>query len=359
MIPDGRESALWRVLLLAHRWRVVLLCAAVFAVMSAIAPNFATPGNFANILKGTGTALPTAIGFTVVLLAGQLDLSVGSAMTMGGMLVMGLAPDIGWAGALAVAVAAGCVQGLISGALVAKAKINSFIVTLGAMLIVYNAMAIYSAGGTIPADQFGLSDWLQRPLVGPAYPPRPGDAGCATAWLTLWLTPRNLAPMAVLALCALVLRLTPVGRGLYLLGGNAQTAWYSGLRVDSYVIGAFTISAGVSALGGALAAMSEAAASLEAGANLLMTVVAAVIIGGASMEGGKGSVLGSALALVALTALTNGLDCLGAGYEVNLMSSGVVLALVILYDALWLCLRERTKGQRKDLLAELRTRSTS
>jgi len=335
-----------------HRWRVWLLCAAIFAVMGAIAPNFLTPGNFANILKGASTNLPAAIGFTIVLISGQLDLSVGSAMTLGGILVMGLAPELGWAGAMALAVAAGIVLGLLNGLLVAKAKINSFIVTLGTLIIVYNVMAIYCKGGTIPAESFDLSDWLGRPLAG-------GGAGGPAAWLTLWLTPRNLAPLAILAGASLLLRRTPLGRGFYLLGGNAQTAWYSGLRVDAYIVGAFVLSAGLSALGGSLVAMSEAAGSLKLGENSLMAIVAAVIIGGTSMEGGKGSVIGSAVALLALTALINGLSCLGAGYEINLMASGLVLALVILYDAYWLHLRQRTKGQRKDLLAELRKESTS
>jgi ribose transport system permease protein len=360
MILDAVGAWLRKMLLFAHRWRLWVLCAAVFAVMSIMAPNFAEPGNFANVVKGAGTALPAAIGFTLVLLAGQLDLSVGSAMTMGGMLVMGLAPRLGWARALAVAAAAGCAQGLANGLLVSKAKINSFIVTLGTMLIVYNAMAIYSHGGTIPAPKgdYTLSDRLQYPVVGPAFAPRPGQSGWAGAWLTLWLTPRNFVAIALLAAAWVVLRLTPVGRGFYLLGGNRQAAWYSGLSVDWYIIGAFVISAGVSAFGGAMVAMSEAAGSLEVGDRSLMTIVAAVIIGGTSMEGGKGSVVGSAVALVALTALTNGLDCLGAGYEVNLMSSGLVLAMVILYDAIWLHMRRRKMGQRKDLLAEL-TRSIS
>ena len=341
-----------------YRWRVWLLCAAIFAVMGAVAPNFLTPRNFADILKGAGTNLPAAIGFTIVLLAGQLDLSVGSAMTLGGMLVMGLAPQLGWAGALAVAAASGVALGLVNGLLVAKAKINSFIVTLGAMIIIYNAMAIYCKGGTIPAESFGLSDWLQRSLLGPAHG-GPGGAMQWSAWLTLWLTPRNLIPLAMLAGASLLLRRTPVGRGFYLMGGNPQTAWYSGMRVDAYVVGAFVISAGLSALGGSLVAMSEAAGSLKLGENSLMAIVAAVIIGGTSMEGGKGTVIGSAVALVALTALINGLSCLGAGHEIKLMASGLVLAMVILYDAYWLHLRQRTRGQRKDLLAELKTRGAS
>ncbi len=358
MRDGGESSAAGKAAAIAYRWRVWLLCAGIFAVMGCMAPNFLTARNFADILKGVATNLPAAIGFTIVLLAGQLDLSVGSAMTLGGMLVMGLAPELGWAGAFAVAVAGGVVLGLANGLLVARAKINSFIVTLGAMIIVYNAMAIYCKGGTITTDSFGLSDWFQRPLVGAA---PLGAAGAAQwpAWLTLWLTPRNLVPLALLAGASLLLRRTPVGRGFYLLGGNPQAAWYSGLRVDAYVVGAFVLSASLSAVGGSLVAMSEAAGSLKLGENSLMAIVAAAVIGGTSMEGGKGSVIGTAVALVALTALINGLSCLGAGHEVKLMASGLVLALVILYDACWLHVRQRTKGQRKDLLLELKTRGAS
>lgn len=335
----------------AHRYRVYILCAVVFAVMAGSAPRFLTPGNLSSIIKGASTNLPAALGFAVVLISGQLDLSVGSAMTMGGILVMGLQPELGWAGGFAAAVLGGLVLGLANGVLVAKARIHSFIVTLGTMIIVYNAMSIYCGGGTIPARTFALSDWLQRPLIAL-------DAGGPLRqhlpWLTLWLTPRNLAPLAAMALMAVFLRWTTLGRGLYLMGGNPQTAWYSGLRVDGYLIGAFVLSGTLSSLGGALVAASEAAGSLKLGENSLMTIVAAVIIGGTSMEGGRGTAVGTAVALVALTALINGLNCRGAEHETQLLASGLVLALIILYDACWLQRRQRKRGQRRDLLRELR-----
>jgi ribose transport system permease protein len=346
----GRTApALARLGAAAYRYRVWLLAAGIFAVMGCVAPNFLSPGNFANILKGTTTNLPAAIAFTIVLVAGQLDLSVGSAMTMGGILTMGLAPELGWAGSFAAALTAGVALGLVNGLLVARTRINSFIVTLGTMIVVYNALAIYCKGGTIPAESFALSDFLQHPLVDA------GAAGGGMAWLTLGLTPRNLIPLVLLALAAGFLRRTPVGRGFYLLGGNPQTAWYSGLPVNAYLVGAFVLSAVLSALGGSLVAASEAAGSLKLGENSLMAIVAAVIIGGTSMEGGKGGVVGTTVALLALTALINGLSCLGAGHEVKLMASGLVLAAVILYDAYWSHRRRRTRGQRKDLLQELRT----
>ncbi|MCY3022032.1 MAG: substrate-binding domain-containing protein [Planctomycetota bacterium] len=319
---------------LAYRYRVYVLLAAIVVVMAAIAPNFLTSHNLRNILKATGINLPAAAGFTIVMICGQLDLSVGACMTLGGMMVIGLQPSLGWAGSFCVALCCGTAVGLANGLLVAKTKINSFIVTLGTMIIVRNVIFIYAKSGTIPAKTLDLADWFQRPVV-------------------LGLTPQIIVPFVVMALLAALLARTPVGKGFYLLGGNQQTAWYSGLNVDRYVIGAFALSGVLSALGGAIVAMGEAGANPYLGENSLMLIVAAVIIGGTSMQGGRGSLAGSGVALMALAALTKGLDCRGAGHEVKLMASGLVLASVILYDAYTLYRREKKRGQRRDLLAEV------
>jgi ribose transport system substrate-binding protein len=167
------------------------------------------------------------------------------------------------------------------------------------------------------------------------------------------LTPQMILPFVVMAVLAVLLARTPLGKGFYLLGGNRQTAWYSGLNVDRYTVGAFALSGMLAALGGVIVAVGEGNANPYLGENSIMLIVAAVIIGGTSMQGGKGSVLGTAVALMALAALTKGLDCRGAGHEVQLMASGLVLAAVILYDAYSLHVRERTRGQRRDLLAEI------
>jgi len=332
-LPQAGGGALGKALAWAYRYKVYLLLAAIIAVMAQIAPRFLTAGNFGNILKAAGINLPAAAGFNIVMICGQLDLSIGSAMTLGGMMTVGLEPHVGWAGGVAAALACGLVLGLVNGLLVAKARINSFIVTLGTMIIVQNAVFIYCGGGTIPAKSFALSDWLQ-------------PAGSV-------VTPQIIIQFAVVALAAMVLRWTPIGRGFYLLGGNVQTAWFSGLRTDRYVVGAFVLSSTLSTFGGALVAMSEAGANPTLGDSALMAIVAAVIIGGTSMQGGKGSLVDTAAALVALAALINGLNCRGEGYEVQLMASGLVLALVILYDAFAVYRREKKRGQRQDLLREL------
>jgi len=322
-----------RLISLAYRGRVYILLLVIVGVMTLIAPNFVTVGNFANILKAAGINLLAGIGFTIVMISGQLDLSIGSAMTMGGMMVIGLEPQLGWVGSFSVAILCGVVVGLVNGFIVAKAKINSFIVTLGTMIIVQNAVFLYCKGGTIPAGTFELSDWFQHPVA----------AG---------ITPQIILPFVVMGVFAAFLRLTPTGRGFYLVGGNQQTAWYAGLSVQRYLIVAFVLSAVLSTLGGAITAMSEAGANPTMGDSSLMTIVAAVIVGGTSMRGGKGSITGTTVALVALAALINGLSCRGEGFEVQLMASGLVLASIILYDAYTEHRREVRRGRKPDLLKE-------
>ena len=143
------------------RAAVLLLALGVFALMSWLAPHeFATGGNFANILRASSTDALAAAGFTLVMLCGQLDLSIGMTMTTGGVAAIFLQPLLGWGGAVLGAAAAGLLIGLFNGLLVTKAKINSFIVTLGTMIIVMGLMHLYSDGGSKSVDDFRFADWL-------------------------------------------------------------------------------------------------------------------------------------------------------------------------------------------------------
>ena len=336
IIAPARGGA-GRLGLLAYRYRVYLLCAGVIAVMCALSPAFRSWDSARTVLKSATESLPAGIGFALVLICGQLDLSVGSVMTLGGMVAITLQPSLGWGGSLAVGIAAGAMVGLFNGLLVAWARINSFIVTLGTMIIVQNVVFIVCKGDTVQAPDYVVADWLSEPV--------------ATV-----LTWRVMIALALAVVCGLLLSRTTVGRGFFLMGGNPQTAWYSGLRTRRYLAGAFVLSGLLSAAGGGLYAMGEAVANPRMGEKSLMVIVAAVIIGGTSMEGGRGSVSGTAVAMIALMALIRGLNSLGAGYEIELMASGLVLALVILYDAWRIVQKNRVRGQRRELLAELAAR---
>lgn len=316
--------------------RIWLLLALIFAVMGAAAPRFLTAYNLTAILKNVSLNALAATGFTLVMITGQLDLSIGTSLTLGGMMAIGLQPALGWGGSIAVALACGVAVGLANGLLVAKARVDSFIATLGTMTVTQGLVYKFSHGATVTvaAGAQGLGGWMEH------------------AFLPL-LTPRIAIALALVLAFEAIMKRTRPGRAFYLIGGNRATAWQAGLAVDRYVIGAFVISGVLSTLGGALFSISINSATTAMGTNSLMIIVAATIIGGTSMAGGSGSAVKTTVALVALAALINGLSARGAGWEVQRIASGAVLGAIILYDARLVLRRARSRGQRRELLEEL------
>ena len=217
-----------------YRIRVILLCGILFGIMSWLVPGpFATWSNQGNILRAASTDALAAVGFTVVLLAGHLDLSVGAVMTLGGTVVMFLAGPLGWTGALLAAIGAGVAVGLFNGLLVTRAKINAFIVTLGTLTILTGLTRILLEGGSKSAGDvaagMAMVEWL-----GPVMP---------------W-SPRVLLVFGPVIVVELFLRRCRGGRNLYLIGGNRDAAWTAGIAVDRHVLGAFVLAGALSAPGG-------------------------------------------------------------------------------------------------------------
>ncbi|MBN1417648.1 MAG: substrate-binding domain-containing protein, partial [Planctomycetes bacterium] len=324
-----------------QRGRLVIPGIGVFAILSVLAPRaFPTAENMANILRATSTDALAAAGFTVVMICGHLDLSIGMTMTTGGIAAISLQPALGWVGAVLAAAAAGFAVGLWNGALVARARIHSFIVTLGTLTILQGLnRALLEGGSKSLADvQAGMR---------------------AVAWFqpVLPWSPRVLLIFLPIVLLEIALRRTGPGRTIYLVGGNPRTAWFAGIPTGRYLLGAFILCGVLSSLGGAFAAISQNTAMPNLGEKSLMLVVAAVIVGGTAMSGGRGSVVASVAALAILNALTNGLSYLGASKSVKLVANGAVLAAVITADAWRTILRDRTRGQRRELLAEYTARA--
>jgi len=325
-----------RVTRLLNEHRALLMLLVLLGFLSAHAPNFLAVANLTTILKGACLNAIVATGFTVVLILGQLDLSIGALVLFSGILVIGLQPSAGWTGSFAVALSAGAAVGLVNGWLVVKARIDSFIVTLGTMTIITGLTHLYSEGGSKYTDDFRLADWLAAPLL-------PG------------LPPIVLFTLALVAGFSLMLTRTRYGRGFFMVGGNPEAAWLAGLNRDRYWMTGFLLCGLTAAAGGALFAASQSSMTSAAalGARTLMTVLAAVIIGGTAMKGGKGSVLKSYFAVLLLTTLFNGIGCYGLGFEVQIFVNGLLLAGVVLYEAYAVHRHNRMKGRRPELMKEV------
>jgi len=315
--------------------RALLLLLSLICFLSVTSPHFLSLANMTTILKGATLNAIVAIGFTMVFILGQLDLSIGAVATLSGLLTIGLQPQLGWPGAVLLALGSGSLLGLLNGLVVAKAKVNSFIVTLGTMTITTGLMHLYSKGGSKAIVDFRAGDFLEHAFI-PLLP-----------------------PMVIICLflvlgTSLFLNRTTVGRSFYMVGGNPEAAWLAGLNRDRTLVAGFVLSGLFSSLGGVVfsASLSSMTSATVLGTRILMTVLAAVIIGGALMSGGKGSVLKSYFAVLMLTTLFNGMGCFGFGFEVQIFANGIVLAIVVLYEAYILHKQALLKGQRPDLVLE-------
>jgi len=328
---------------LGDKYRIYILLVVVFTFMSLFAPKFFALQNMTSVLNAIAMNATVAIGFTVVMICGQLDLSIGSVITFAGVLTMGLQPVLGFAGAIAVAVLGGAFVGLVNGLLVAKAKINSFIVTLGTMTLLQGSIYQFSGGNSISVstDQaFAISDFLGKSLVP-------------------LVTPRVLIAILLVAMVELFMRRTRSGRNFFLVGGNRSTAWLAGINTDRFLIAAFVLSGVTAAIGGIVSVLVSTAATLNLGENSLMYVISATIIGGTAMSGGKGGVLRSVVAILSLEMLYTGIILFGLGNEVKIFFAGIILAYVVLYEAYAVYRHEKTLGQRPELMKELAARTAA
>jgi len=316
--------------------RIYIMFAIVFIVMAVIAPNFLNLFNIANILKGATLCAMVSVGFTVLLISGYLDLSIGSVINLGAVVVIAVSNAAGLTAGILAALAAGVLVGVVNGLFVTKGKIHSFIVTLGMLTTVKGLLYMITGSASINIKGFQVVSFMESKV--------------------LWIfTPKVLITLALILLMALMLRRTRVGRVFFLMGGNRETAWFAGYNTDNYWILAFVLSSAMAAVGGILFALSAGVAVPnmgEKGLNPQLLVIASTIIGGTSMSGGKGSVIKSAFAVLTLTTLFNGFSCLGSGYEVQIAVSGLILAAIVSYEAYSDYKADLRKGQRQNLLKE-------
>jgi ribose transport system permease protein len=339
MIPDMKID---KSLLLGwgNKYRIYVLFTVVFLFMTFFAPRFFNVFNLTTIMKTVAMNATIAVGFSVVMISAQLDLSIGTVATFAGVIGLILKQQFGYGVSVPVAVLAGACVGLVNGLLVSRAKINSFIVTIGTMTILQGAIYTITRGNSISLstpDAFAVSDFLAKPI----FP---------------LLTPRVLITVLFVIAFELFLKKTQWGRNFYLVGGNKNTAWLAGIKTDRYIIGAFVFSSTMAAIGGVLFAMESSAATLKLGDNSLMYVISATIIGGTAMSGGKGGALQTVLAVLTLEILYTGIILFGFGNEVKIFIAGLILASVVLYEAYATWRHDKFLGQRPELLKELAAR---
>ena len=270
-------------------------------VLAVATDAFLTPANLSNVLRQNAFTAVLAAGMTFVILTAGIDLSVGSVVGLSGVVC---ASVMAAGGSVAAGVAAGMLVGLIvgviNGAGVTRLGVPPFVVTLATMLIVRGAAFKFTDARTIsglPDDFAALSS-------------SGSSAGLmAIVFLVAWV----------------VLMRTPFGRHVYAVGGNADAAWLSGVRVGWVQFAVYAVSGLTAGLAGVLVASRLNAGYPRAGEFYELDAIAAVVVGGTSLFGGRGTIWGTLAGAFFIGVLNNGLNLFRVSPYDQLIVKGVVL----------------------------------
>ncbi len=277
-------------------------------------PVFLTVGNIAAIARQTAVITIMAMGMTMVMVSGGIDLSVGSILALAS--VIGSLAMTGGVGAVAgflICLAVGAACGLLNGAAVATLKIPAFIVTLGAMGI-YRGMALYSCdGNAVVGLPPGFGHLAEKNFLG--FIPLP-----------------LLIVIAIALIVQFVLNNTRLGRYCYAMGSNQEAARYAGIRVARYQILYFTILGALAGLAGAIETSRLVTGQPNAGEGYELNVIAAVVIGGGSLSGGQGTVIGTIIGSLIMGVLANGGNLLQISPFIQKTVIGAVIVLAVTFD---------------------------
>ena len=288
---------------------LVLLC----LVISLLTPVFFTAINIKNVLRDASLIAIAGIGMVMIILLGEIDLSVGSTQAVAGIVAVAVLNqmDSMWM-ALLAALLAGALVGLCNGLLVTKAGINSLIATLGTMAILRGGAMVSTQAVSIQGKVEGFVE-IGTGYVGPVPIP-------------------VLLAFLLFGLFYYVLHHTILGRYIYAIGGNIQAARLSGLAVDRTRVLVYVIGGVLAALSAFILASRLNSGQPNAGLGFELQVIAAVILGGISLSGGIGTLGGAFIGILILTVLSNGLVLLNVSSFYHDIARGAVIILAVYLD---------------------------
>ncbi len=287
----------------------ILILSAVFGYLN---PNFFSYTNATNVMRQTAVLAIAAVGQTLVILAGGIDLSQGSMLGLISVLGASLILAVGIPGGLLLTLIVAALIGFFQGFLVARAAIPAFIVTLGGLSFLRGAAFVYSNGMPVTGlpNEFlllGSGSYFGIPV------------------------PAIIAVIIYLIFHFLLTR-TRTGRYLYAIGGNEDAALLSGIKVARYKIFAFCISGLLAGLAGIILTSRVVSGQPTLGEAFELEAIAAVIIGGTSFKGGEGTLLGTFLGVILMAVIGNGLNLIRISSFIQMVVLGMIIVLAVYID---------------------------
>jgi D-xylose transport system permease protein len=335
----------------------------IWVVFSALTDGtFLSPRNLTLLARQMSVTSVLAIGMVLVIVAGQIDLSVGAVAGLAGALSAMACTNRDWplAAALVAVLMLGGAAGAAQGALVAKLGVPAFIVTLGGMLIFQGTLLGVTGGAstTPPRSYLALGQSFVPKGVGWALAgafvalalykaARAEGAARRLRWIALVAAALAFAavmngyqgvPLPVLLVLVLaavlsgVAQHTPFGRHLYAIGGNREAAYYAGISIQKHIVGVFTLMGALSAVAGVVLTARVGAATSDAGRMMELDAIAAAVIGGTSLLGGQGTVWGALVGAAVMASLDNGMSLLNTESFWQPIIKGAILVAAVAAD---------------------------
>jgi ribose transport system permease protein len=295
---------------------IIVVIVIIGAILSVLSPVFLTPNNLRTVLLQITTNMYIALGMTLVMILGGIDLSVGSIVAMSGTLAVGFMAlnAVPLVPALALGIALGGVVGLMNGLVVAYFKLPSFIVTLATLNVARGIAYVYSGGH---------STRMMDPIF----------TGIGSGYL--WVFPLPVIYMAVLiAVFVVLLNRTKFGTYVYAIGGNRESARLSGVPIKRVEIITFTLSGLLAAFAGLVLSARMFSGQPSVGIGYELDSIAACVLGGASLSGGIGRISGTFFGAVVIGIISNGLTLINVSSFWQLIVKGVIILIAVIIDSM-------------------------
>jgi ribose/xylose/arabinose/galactoside ABC-type transport system permease subunit len=303
------------------------LLVATWIIITVTTPTFRGEASFFSVLEGFPLVGLVALGLAGTIIAGELDLSVGSMAAFAGVIAVETASSTGLIGALAIAILIGTTIGAAQGWVIGRVGINSLVLTVGTLILLSGAAWLAAGNRPRQLTDFTVSD----PLI-----VRHGIFSVS-----------SITALVVFLLMGLFLAYTRYGREIYAIGGGREEARAAGVPALRPMMVCFAASGGCAALAGALASLKGGSAAPQNFDDVLLSGVAAVLIGGVSLYGGRGTVLHVALGVAVLSAVTAALAARGSDASVTQLVTGALLIIVVAAEFVATRLTRRARLRRE------------
>ncbi len=319
-VTTGKETDFKKILLKVSKIREITIIGVIVLlsiVLSVISPTFLSADNLITTVLGITMMAIVSVGMTLALVSGGFDLSVGSVMSMSGVVAGSLAlggMNIWLASILALIVSG--VSGIITGLFIGKVKINPFIMTLGMQGVIQGIAYVVTQGAPVSLTQIPASFTFL------------GQGSIAGIPTLIWIL------VVVIVVGDVLMRNFSKARKIYYLGSNESAAYLSGISVDWVKVSIYILTALLAGFAGLLTLSRFSVATPTAGQGMELQAIAACVIGGASLSGGEGSVLGALLGSLLVGLVNDALVLLNVSVYWQSFVTGFVLIAAVTTDVL-------------------------